>query len=67
MEESDGAAVERKGIEADKDGKDKTDGLHSRSVERLLERRAFDIRRLKILSEVSPNNARVLRRLIIKK
>ena len=37
MEESDGAAVEGKGIEENKDGKDKTDGLHSRSVERLLE------------------------------
>ena len=37
MEKSYGAAVEGKGIEEDKDGKDKTDGLYPRSVERLLE------------------------------
>ena len=37
MEESDGAAVEGKGIEENKDGKDKTDGLYSCSVVRLVE------------------------------
>ena len=43
MEKSYGAAMEGKGIEDDKDGKEKTDGLYSRSVERLPEMQTCNV------------------------